>query len=330
MQIQAVLLIKVLFYLLAGQAHAQFVHTYVDTDSVRVGDLFTYTIVFDGEYDSIIFPAESDFEADFDVISRQRFQLTSRRDSLVFTLQFFGTDDVTIDRKEIMITSAGQDSTLFTVPVPLFFKTTLAEGDEEFRPIKPIFAFARNWWPLLFLLIILLLTAYLIYRWYMNREPEKEATPVSLPDPFRNPLDELKLAVDRLPPVNTLDTRADYELYYIKLGDSIRFYLKRVYNFPALEMTTREINESLHKELAPSEIIDITRKVLNEADLVKFANFHPDTEQAKSVLQKAKDFIETASIVNYEQIKYMKYKYETEHGVIKPIPKPVTESTKSV
>jgi hypothetical protein len=101
------------------------------------------------------------------------------------------------------------------------------------------------------------------------------------------------------------------------LGDTIRLYLKRIYEFPALEMTTREIHEELKKELAPSEIITITKKVLNEADIVKFANFHPGTEQAASVYNRAKQFIETAEVVNYEQIKYMKYKYEVKHGIIK-------------
>jgi len=328
-RLQTVFLITIFFLSVAAfPVQAQFVHTYVDTDSLRVGDVFIYTIVFDGEYDSIGFPSEDDFEDELDVLSRHRYQLTSRRDSLVFTLQFFGTDDFTIGRKAITLSSAGLDSTLYTVPVPLFFKTTLAEGDDEFRPIKPIFAFARNWWPVLLLILILLIAAYLLYRWYLNREPEKQEVPIRLPDPFKNPLDELKHVISRLPQVNTLNTREDYETYYIKLGDSIRFYLKRVYNFPAMEMTTREINESLQKELAPSEIISITRKVLNEADLVKFANFHPDTDQAKSVLQKAKDFIETATVVNYEQIRYMKYKYETEHGIVNTSTQPVIASSK--
>jgi hypothetical protein len=321
-------------FLLLGVAslplHAQFVHTYVDTDSLRVGDIFVYTIVFDGEYDSIDLPTENDFEDELDVLSRQRYQLTARRDSLVFILQFFGTDDIMIGRKEITIYSSGQDSTLYTVPVPLFFKTTLAEGDNEFRPIKPIFMFARNWWPFLLLLLILLIAAYMLYRWYMNREPEQNDVPLHLPEPFNNPLEELKHAVSTLPHVNTLNLREDFESYYIKLGDSIRLYLKRVYNFPAMEMTTREINESLQKELAPTEIITITRRVLNEADLVKFANFYPDAQQAKSVLQKAKDFIETATVVNYEQIRYMKYKYETEHGIIKPATQPITKPSKQL
>lgn len=330
MRIKTVLFIIILFMDAAlNMLHAQFIHTYVDTDSLQVGDVFTYTIVFDGNYDHITFPSEEVFQNELDVLSRQRFQLTSRRDSLVFTLQFFGTNDITIGRKEIFFTEEGRDSSLFTVPVPLFFKTSLADGDDEFRPIKPIFLFARNWWPLMFILLLVLLALFFFYRWYVKREPQSEPVPVSPPDPFIDPIDELKHILSVLPGIHMLNSREDYESYYMKLGDAIRFYLKRVYNFPALEMTTREIHESLQKELAPSEIIQITRKVLNEADLVKFANFIPDSEQAASVLRKANNFIETASIVNYEQIKYMKYRYEVEQGILKTSsPNTLTSSQK--
>jgi hypothetical protein len=316
---QATYILLLIFMAMAGFAQAQSVHTYVDKDSLRVGDRLSYTIVFEGDYDSIAFPGEDDFENEFDVISRERYQITERRDSLVYTLQFFGTEDVTIGRKEIHIRAEQSDTTLYTTPVPLFFKTILAEGDEEFRPLKPIFDFARSWWPWILAAILLAIAGWLFYRWYIRRgtEPETEPEPVRLPDPFRNPLDDLKREIEQLSNVQSLHTEEEFETFYIRLGDAIRLYLKRIYEFPALEMTTREIIDELQKELAPSEIITITRKVLNEADMVKFANFHPGTELAASVYQRAIQFIETAEIVNYEQIKYMRYKYEVAHGIIK-------------
>jgi hypothetical protein len=99
-----------------------------------------------------------------------------------------------------------------------------------------------------------------------------------------------------LPATSSLKEKADYEDYYIRLGDAIRLYIKRVYEFPALEMTTREITQNLQKELASSAIIKITRSVLNEADMVKFANFKPDPAQADGVLAKAGEFVEIASV----------------------------------
>jgi len=309
------LLFLLLFHpnLLNGQQ----VHTYVDADSLRVGDIFQYTIVFDGTYLDVAYPTRDDFEPELEFISRERYQLSERRDSLVYRLQFFANENITISRKEIHLQTADGDTVLQTSMVPLFFKTTLAEGDEEFRPFKPLFDFARNWWLLILTLILLAIAAYYLYRWYQNREVEEKPVPepAPKPEPFINPLDELKEAVESLSGVYSLETEEDFENFYIRLGDAIRYYLKRVYKISALEMTTREIIDALHQELAPSEIITITRKVLNEADMVKFANFHPDTEMAKSVLNKSKSFVETAEVVNRDQIRYMKFKYNEKHGI---------------
>ncbi|MCC5941073.1 MAG: hypothetical protein JJU37_05975 [Balneolaceae bacterium] len=298
--------------------YAQTVHTYVDRDSVRVGDIVTYTLVFDGEYSAVSYPDASAFEEDIELVSRQRFQLSERRDSLVYKLQTFAVEDITIGRKAIQLQTADGDTTVYTTPVPLFFKTILAGDDEEFRPFKPIFDFARVWWPYLLLLFIAAIAAYYFYNWYKNREtePVEEPLPIVPPKPFENPLLVLKNTISKLADLTKLHSREDYEQFYVAIGDAIRLYIKKVYKFPALEMTTREINLELQKELAPTEIISITRSVLNEADIVKFANFQPSNEQASQAHNKAMEFIKTAEIVHRDQIRYMKYQYDVEHGLV--------------
>lgn len=299
-------------------AEAQQVHTYVGTDSLQVGDTFTYTIVYDGNYSSIQFPEEEDFEEDLSVNSIQRYQSPAGRDSIVYNLQFFAIEDLTIESKEITVQTEESDTTFTTAPVPLFFKTSLAANDDEFRPMKPIFDFARTWWPWILGLIVLLIAGYYFYRWYSNREvPEEPETeePAPPPAPFSSPLDELKDTISSLTDVEDLVSEEQFEQFYIDLGDAIRLYIKRVYEFQALEMTTSEITLTLQEEHAPPKLISITRKVLNEADIVKFANFNPGTKGAKSARETAQTFIETAEVVNFEQIKYMKYKYEVKHGI---------------
>lgn len=140
---------------------AQQLHTYVDTDSVSVGDRFNYTIVFDGSYNSIIYPEESLFESELEWINRERFQLSDRRDSLVYYLQFFGTEDLIIESKPVQIATSEGDTTLYTLEVPLFFKSVVEGENKEFRAFKPIFDFARNW--LLIILLILFFAAFVYF-----------------------------------------------------------------------------------------------------------------------------------------------------------------------
>jgi hypothetical protein len=304
--------------IIALNASGRQLHTYVDKDSVEVGEQFHYTIVFDkNNASNIEYPGEANFNDPVVFISRDRYGVTESRDSLVYKLQYFGTENFTIPRKEVRADVAGQDTTLYTAPVPLFFKSVLAEGDEEFRPLKPIFDFARNWWPWFIAFILLLLLGYYGYQWYIKQEPKAGPEPIPDPDPFVSPLLELRESVSHLPKPSELHDFSDYEAYYVELGDAIRRYLKRVYSIQALEMTTREIDLALKAELAAEEQIQITRKVLNEADMVKFANFKPTTSMAESILQKTERFIDVARTVNQDQIHYMKYRYEVEHGIIK-------------
>ena len=307
-----------LFTLIAFNASGRQIHTYVEKDSIRVGERFTYTIVFDGNNAvNIQYPSEETFSDPVTFISRDRYSVGEARDSLVYQLQFFGTEDFTIPRKEVRAEIADNDTTFYTAPVPLFFKTVLEGDDEDFRPIKPIFEFARIWWPWILGLLLLALISYYAYNWYKKQEAKPEVEPKPEPDPFLSPLIELRKTISGLPEPSELNEFSDYETYYVDLGDAIRRYLKRVYSIQALEMTTREIDQALKAELAADEQIQITRKVLNEADMVKFANFKPTTEMADSILQKAQRFIEVARTVNQDQIHYMKYRYEVEHGIIK-------------
>lgn len=293
-------------------AMAQQVLTFSDKDSLRVGDIFELTFVVEGNYSSLTYPSVDDFEDDLEILSRQRFQVASNRDSLVYKIQFFATEDVTISSKSIYLNLTEGDTTIATARVPLFFKPTLAEGDEEFRPLKPIFDFARSFWPVLIVLLLLALAGYFFYRWFKNRETKPEPSPVIEPKPFVHPLEYLKKELAALPKPGSLHEKSQFEQFYIKLGDAIRLYVKRVYEFPALEMTTREITDNLQKGLAGSEIIKITRSVLNEADMVKFANFKPDSDQAENVLKKANEFVEIATKSDHQKIEYLKFQYQQE------------------
>lgn len=296
---------------------AQQINTYVDTDSVEAGATFHYIIVVEGDYNSLEYPAEDDFGENTEMISRERFQLNESKDSLVYELQFFGVNDFIINQKEITLRRDPADTTLLTTRVPLAFKSSLAEGDEEFRPLKPIFAFARTYWPYLLALLALALAGWYFYRRYTSAEPKPKPVPQAKPKPFVDPLAQLKKNLAALPKTENLNTRKDFENFYVAMGDAIRLYLKRVYEIPALEMTTREINMALQKELASSKIISITRRVLNEADIVKFANFQPGKKQAEKALQTADEFTETVTVIDSERIKYLKYQYNEEHGLLK-------------
>lgn len=319
------------FFLVAASTNlmGQQIQTYVDRDSVQVGDIISYSVVIDGRMNLTSYPSEDAFTGDFEMISRQRFQVTAQRDSIVYQLQFFGVDDTILPRHEFHLSSAEGDTTLLSNRVPLGFKSSLSESDEEFRPFKPIYDFATSYWLYLILLLILIIATWLIWRYMKNKNKDE---PIEIPpfqmEPFINPVDELVKSVKSLENEFPYQSDKEFEQFYIELGDAIRKYLKRVHKFQALEMTTGEIIREMQKLNLSYNLIQSTRKVLNEADIVKFANFKPDNEQLREALNAAFSFIETVKEIDHERVNYIEYqhnemqyelkeKYELKHGLKK-------------
>jgi hypothetical protein len=287
---------------------AQELHTYTDIDSVRVGDFINYTLVLNTseEYGMAAFPDESHFDdQELVFINRERYRISAMQDSVVYTLQNFNTDDFQIPRLPVNLSGGAYgDTTLYSTPVPVFFKTIVTEGDEEFRPLKPIFDFAAAIWPWILGIVLTLIAAWFIYRYLQIREkkelkPEKEFKPI----PFQNPLNTLKKELDTLSGSDSPLKSRNYKEFYVLLGDAIRQYFEDVYDIDALEMTSGEILKNLHDYPADKEIIKITRKVLNEADMVKFAKFEPDVPQAEKALEIAYQFLNVVTEIDNNRIK---------------------------
>lgn len=304
----AAILLLILF---SSTVIGQQVQTYTDKDTLRVGDTFTYSIVLSGDYILLEYPDDRHFPDDIELLNRQRFQLTEVRDSLVYDLQFFGVENMIIPENEIRLQTADRDTSLYSSEISLTFQSTLAEDDEEFRPFKPIFDFARALWPYILGGIILLIAGWYLYKYWKRKQAEENAPkPVFERESFINPLEELKNDMTEVKALTPCQTEEDFDRFYVKLGDTIRAYIKRVYQFPALEMTSSEIIRELQKERANSDLIKAAKKVLFEADMVKFANFTPDNEQTADALQTADNFVQTAETVDREKIDYMEFKHD--------------------
>ena len=300
----------------AEQASAQDLHTYVDRDSVRAGDTLTLSLVLnrDQDYVSVRFPGVEAFEdGELHFLEREHHRVGGARDSVVYHLQFFGTDDLEIPGFQVELEDeAGEVSTLASNPVPLTFKSVLEEGEDQFRPMKPIFTFAASLLPWLLLTLLLLAVGFLIYRFY-TRQPATElpAEPTPAPLPFNNPLHQLKEELEALSGDHSpLGTR-NFEAFYIRLGDAMRRYIENVYKIRALEMTSGELLRSLREYPADHEVIESARRVLNEADMVKFARFEPDMQQAGKALEITWTFFEVVSRNDETMIEQLQAAHES-------------------
>lgn len=292
---------------------AQTVNEYVKADSLRVGDNFAFSISLQmtEEYDDIVFPDSADFGDIFEIRKRQQFKVNTYKDSVAYQLQFFGTADTLLPALPVHLVQGGDTTTVYTNPVHISFQSLLATEDEELRPFKPIFDFAAAWWPYIVGLLLLLIAAAAVYYYFTKKEPETETQPrpTFQPVPFRDPLQELQQTLSDLSKADPV-TNKQFEKFYINLGDAIREYFEELYRIPALESTSREIIQQLDQRAIDEGLVNDTREVLKEADMVKFAKFTPTTKQAEKALEKGYNFLDRARQVDSSKIEHMRRRHQ--------------------
>lgn len=304
-------------FCLSSFSYAQSLNRYISADSLKPGDVFTYTLVLHSDtlYDSITFPDSSTFNSVLVIRDRQQFRTGNLTDSLVYELQFFGNSDLEIPRIPVKLTTQERVKTIYADAVFIPFKSVLEGEDNQAKPIKPIFTFPGPWWPYLAGLLLLIAAGYFIYRYLKNKQAKPRERQIYTPPAFHNPLLQLEEELHGLKhECNNLNTRVEYKQYYIKLGDALRRYMEELYKIPALESTSGELYRYMDAFGIDDRLREVVRVILQEADMVKFAKHKPTTDDSFYAYQQALKFLETAKKIDQERINNMKAEHEEKYA----------------
>lgn len=297
--------------------YGQSVRAGASTDSVSAGDVFQYRMILqqNQEYDRIVYPDTALFPPTIELRNRQQFKTSAFADSVVYHFQFFGNEDVFIPSLPVILISGSDTSTVYTNSVALSYKALVAEGDTSIKPLKPVFSFPRVWWP--WLIAALLLAAFLVW-WFKFREKAEPAPAAPMPEiiPFNDPHEELhrtlKTIKEQYP---NLAIVRDFKPYYSDISDALRLYFERLYLIPALESTSRELLRYLDAYGVDDIMTDLTRRILNKSDLVKFAKFTPTPDDAIATYELAAEFLQRAEQADARRIARMKKKHDEQYGI---------------
>jgi Ca-activated chloride channel family protein len=171
-------------------------------------------------------------------------------------------------------------------------------GDQDIRDIKSIWLEQRNWedyvtWALG--LLALLAVIYALRRWYKNRNKVVEAPPAPPP-----PKPAHLVAKEKLQNLEASDLlgRGQVNAYQTELTYILREYLEARYAIPALESTSDEIIQAMKSQDALPEGWTLRlRKMLETADLVKFAKAEPPIQFHAEALAEVRSFVETTAFL---------------------------------
>jgi len=273
----------------------------VSADSVKIGERFTLTLVAEHAADaSAIFPAAdagSDLFGDLRAVERgpvQTRQLSGGRqvDSVAYEVATFALDTARVPILPVRLAAEGDTAVAGSFPQVVPVVSVVGPGAEGLRAPALLAAFPRPvWWWGVLVLVGAALVAGLAYGWWRWREEGDAAVaPVEEAD---DPYDVATARLQRLEQRNPSGREA-CTAFYVDLTETLRVYLAHRVGIRALERTTPEVLAALRDRPEVDETItQRLQTVLEQADLVKFADAQSPPEESQSVLQDAQGVLDS-------------------------------------
>lgn len=186
----------------------------------------------------------------------------------------------------------GNQASIFIAP-PIGVQD-ISQDSLEIEPIKPILTEAKNISD--YLLYIYLIGGLLligIAYWLFKKWKSTEQVTNQVTEEIKVVIPAHKKALDALYNLRQeeLWQKGKVKAYQSKLTFIIREYLEDRYDVPALESTTDEIISNLGSAELDLSDVNSLKRILQVADLVKFAKAKPDESIHDSFMVEAEDFV---------------------------------------
>ena len=287
---QAVILVISLCAPLSAEDQEIGMRAYVDKRSIYIGDGIRFSVEIRPEKGELITPPEfkdsriGDFEIRRVASGSKRGLFGPKTLVYHYDITTYKVGKLTIPTVSFRYRKKPGAESLEakTKPIDIVVKSILPEGGQitDIRDIKgPIGFRETNWFLILGIVIIVL--AVVIFIIYLRRRSRK------LP---KTPYEQ---ALDALNNINGLfSASGNVKEFYVRISDCVRRYIEDVFHLKAPEMTTQEFLSSVEGSMAlSSDHKGLLRLFLNACDMVKFANYAPETNEIDEISSSARNFI---------------------------------------
>lgn len=313
------LLILAIFYGFQSN-YAQDVEAVIDRDTIKIGEQIKYTITAKVQPDDIIEFPEGQTFTPLEMVEAFKIDTTQLQPlkilSKTYALTQFDSGRYVIGKQTLKINESFVETDTFGVRVNDVIVDTTTQ---KLYPIKTYIDFDKPfeiqkwiWWTLLVIVVILGII-YLIFIYKKKKEIKKKRIP-----PYQKAIQSLR-ALDQ----SDLIESRNLKEYYSQLTDISRRYLEEKVEIRALEYTSNELVEELEKlrkkqKLTVSqELIEDFKKVLQRADLAKFAKSAPDVLTARSDRKNIESFTNSMQIAIPEPTEEEKRRDEAYQAILK-------------
>ncbi|NAS12491.1 hypothetical protein [Poritiphilus flavus] len=258
-----------------------------DTTSIKIGEQIKFKVVVEADSTAqVIFPEGQTF-APLETVEAYKTDTTRKKDRITlqktYALTQFDSGTYKLPTQRIEIDGIGYFTDSLEVQVATVPVDTLTQ---KMYDIKPLMEVQKSYSDLLITILIVLLIlgviAGLVYWFVLRKKPLTEEEKEAMLPAYDRALLELK----RLENSKYL-IQDEYKKYYSELTAIVRAYLEEDVHVSALESTTNQLIDKLELlkdsgELQlEEETIQQFKKILQTADLVKFARSKPPTSVAE-------------------------------------------------
>ncbi len=264
------------------------IRTEVDTTAMRIGEQIRWTITVEVDTTSqVIFPEGQTF-APLETVEAYRTD-TTRRDARMeliktYALTQFDSGAYLLPSQRIEIDGKGFFTDSLFVSVATVPVDTTEQKMYDIKPMRDLEGSSLGWLKWVGGFLLLALIAGGVYWWFFIREkpltPEEE-------EALLPPYERAMLNLKKLEESRYL-IQDEFKAYYTELTEIVRAYLEEEVEIDALESTTSQLMDKLEMlrdagrlELQQETLVKF-RRILETADLVKFARSKPELKQAET------------------------------------------------
>lgn len=279
-----------LFFAFASHVFSQIsptVSSEVDTTYIKIGEQIKFKIIVEADsMAQVIFPEGQTFSP-LETVEAFATDTTRKKDRLTlaktYALTQFDSGSYKLPTQRIEINGQGFFTDSLQINVATVQVDTLAQKMFDIKPLIEVEKSYSDWWKwVLGILIALLIVGGLLYWFVFRRKALTEEEKEALLPPYDRALMELKKLENSKYLIHD-----EYKQYYSELTDIVRSYLEEDVNVTALESTTDQLINKLELMTDAGELeldkdtISQFKRILQTADLVKFAKSKPETSVAE-------------------------------------------------
>lgn len=269
----------------------------VDTTFIKIGEQVIWTVTVDTDSTAqVIFPEGQTFspletvEAFATDTTRKKNRITLQK---MYALTQFDSGSYKLPIQRIEINGKGFFTDSSRINVATIPVDTITQKMFDIKPLMVVEKGNSKLWKILLgVLLFLAILGGFLYWFVFRKKPLTQEEKVALLPPYDRALLELKQLEN-----SKYLIQDEYKKYYSELTDIVRSYLEEDVHVSALESTTDQLIDKLEMMTDAGELeldketISQFKRILQTADLVKFAKSKPETSVAEQDRKAIEDIV---------------------------------------